>query len=183
MKKTIADPKIFGFVAEFEQPDQLLAAARNASTQGYRNMEAYTPFPIDGLSEAVGFSHNRVAPIVLVGGILGGLTGFFMQWFSAVIHYPIDVGGRPLNSWPSFIPITFEMTVLCAALSAVVGMLGLNGLPRLNHPIFNVPGFGQASQDRFFLCIEATDPLFDPEKVARFLEDQRPRSIALVPFD
>jgi hypothetical protein len=183
MNTTINDPKVFGFLAEFEQPEQLVAAARNASEKGYRKVEAYSPFPIDGLSEAIGIRRNRVAAIVLVGGIVGGLSGFAMQWFSAVIHYPIDVGGRPFNSWPAFIPITFEMTILSAALSAVIGMLGLNGLPRLNHPMFNVPGFARASGDRFFLCIEATDPLFDPDEVVRFLEDQQPHAIAVVPLD
>jgi Protein of unknown function (DUF3341) len=172
----------YGLIAEFDSPDDLLEATRRAHEHGYRMIEAYTPFPVDGLAEALGFRHNRIAAIVLIGGLVGGLCGFLMQWFSAVIHYPLDIGGRPLNSWPAFIPITFEMTVLFAALSAVFGMLGLNGLPRPHHPVFNVPSFALASRNRFFLCLQARDPLFDPEGTRRFLEESKPRAISVVPF-
>ena len=119
---------------------------------------------------------------VLIGGVTGGLLGFFMQWYSAILSYPIDVGGRPLNSWPAFIPITFEMTILFAALAAVFGMLGLNGLPRPHHPVFNVPSFALASRNRFFLCLQARDPLFDEVDSRRFLEKSQPKSIYVVPF-
>jgi hypothetical protein len=181
--KSTADPTDpYGLMAEFDDPNALLEATQRAYEHGYRIMEAYTPFPVDGVAEALGFRHNRIAAVVLIGGLIGGLGGFFMQWFSAVIHYPLDIGGRPLNSWPAFIPITFEMTVLFAALSAVFGMLGLNGLPRPHHPVFNVPSFALASRNRFFLCLQSRDPLFDPERTLRFLEESKPKAISVVPF-
>jgi hypothetical protein len=182
MKAAPAPAGVYGLMAEFEQPEEAVEATRRAHERGYRMMEAYTPFPVEGLAEAMGYHHNRVAWVVLIGGIVGGLTGFFMQWYSAVVSYPIDVGGRPFNSWPAFIPITFEMTVLFAALAAVFGMLGMNGLPRPHHPVFNVPGFELASRNRFFLCIQARDPLFDLQAVRQFLEEQRPRAVNEVPF-
>jgi hypothetical protein len=173
--------EVYGLLAEFATPDDVLQATRRAYGHGFRMMEAYTPFPVEGLAEALGFHHNRIPAVVFIGGLLGGLGGFFMQWFSAVVHFPLNVGGRPLNSWPAFIPITFEMTVLVAALAAVLGMLGLNGLPRPHHPVFNVPGFALASRNRFFLCLQARDPLFDVDGTRRFLEEQHPKEISLVP--
>lgn len=173
--------ELYGVLAEYDSPEALLEATRRLAESGYRKMEAYTPFPVDGLSEAMGFEKNAVAPIVLTMGILGGLTGFGMQWYSAVVSYPLDIGGRPFFSWPAFIPITFELTVLFAALSAVIGMLALNGLPKPYHPIFNAPAFDRASSDGFFLCIEAEDPSFDLERVRRQLEETHPRSISDVP--
>ncbi len=182
MTATTAKPSVYGLIAEFAQPEELLRATREAHARGYRMMEAYTPFPIEGLAEALGFHRNRMAEIVFLGGLAGGVGGFFMQWYSAVISFPIDVGGRPLNSWPSFIPITFEMTVLGAALAAVFGMLGLNGLPRPHHPVFNVESFALATRNRFFLCLQSRDPLFDTESAQRFLEEQHPKSISVVPY-
>ncbi len=163
-------PPIYGLMAEFEEPEQLLAAARKAYAEGYRKMDAYSPFPIEGLAEAIGFHKNTVAPIVLIGAIVGGLTGFFLQYYIAVINYPLNIGGRPLNSWPAFIPITFELTILFGAISAVLGMLALNGLPMPYHPVFNVPGFALATRNRFFLCLESADPKFDREKTREFLK-------------
>src|SRR5580658_5547361 len=154
-------PPLYGVVAEFDAAETLVAAARKTVDGGYRNLEAYSPFPIEGLDEALGFHRSRVPLITLIGGIVGGIGGFFMQWFAAVIHYPTNIGGRPLNSWPAFIPVTFELTILCAAIATVLGMLGLNGLPMPYHPLFNVPSFERASRDRFFLCIESTDPKFE----------------------
>jgi hypothetical protein len=173
---------VYGLMAEFDHPEAVLEATRQAYERGYRMMEAYSPFPVEGLAEALGYHRNRVAGIVLIGGLVGGIGGFFMQWFSAVVHYPIDVGGRPYNSWPAFIPITFEMTVLFASLAAVFGMLAMNGLPRPYHPVFNVPSFALASRDRFFLCIQARDPLFDLQAVRQFLEEHHPVGIFDVPF-
>jgi Alternative complex III, ActD subunit len=178
---TARQAAVYGLMAEFDRPEDLLEATRHAYDRGYRMMDAYTPFPIDGLAEALGFERNRIALVVLVGGLLGGIGGFFMQWFSAVIHFPLDIGGRPLNSWPSFIPITFELAILVASLAAVLGMLGLNGLPRPHHPVFNLPSFALASRNRFFLCLQARDPLFDVEGTRVFLEGYRPRAISVVP--
>jgi hypothetical protein len=163
-------PAIYGLMAEFDSPEQLLAAAQRTYAEGYREMDAYSPFPVEGLSEAIGLHHNTVALVVLIGGVIGCIGGFFLQYYVAVMDFPINVGGRPLNSWPAFIPITFELTVLVASLAAFVGMLALNGLPMPYHPVFNVPRFALASRSRFFLAIESADPKFDREATARFLE-------------
>jgi len=170
-------PPIYGLIAEFEKPEDLLNAIHHAREEKYRRMDAYTPFPIEGMDEALGFHRSGLPLIVLIGGILGCLGGYFMQYFASVIHYPLNVGGRPFHSWPSFIPVTFEMTILGAALSAVLGMLALNNLPMPYHPVFNVERFQMASRDRFFLCIEATDPKFDCAKTREFLETLKPHSI------
>lgn len=168
---------LYGLMAEFRSPETLLAAARRASGEGFKRMDAYTPFPVEGLAEAIGFHRTRVPLIVLIGGIVGCLGGFFLQYWIAVIDYPINVGGRPLNSWPAFIPVTFEMTILVAALSAFLGVLALNGLPMPYHPVFNVEQFELASRNRFFLCIEAADPLFERERTAKFLESLKPEGV------
>ena len=175
-----APPTPYGLMAEYNTPEEVVEAAKGAFAAGYRRMDAYSPFPVEGLAEAIGFTRNRIPLVVLIGGILGGVTGYFMQWFSAVIHYRIDVGGRPYHSWPSFIPITFELTVLFAAFGAVFGMLALNGLPMPYHPVFNVPGFALATRSRFFLCIQASDPHFEPEGTARFLAETGARAVAVV---
>ena len=174
------DGALYGVMAEFEQPDQLLAAARRAYEQGYRKMDAYTPFPVEKLAEELGSHGTAVPAIVLTGGIIGGLGGYFMEWFATVIDYPINVGGRPLHSWPAYIPITFELTVLTASLCALVGMLALNRLPEPYHPVFNAPGFEHASQDRFFLCIEASDPKFERKAAREFLEGLGPVKVTEV---
>jgi Protein of unknown function (DUF3341) len=174
-------PEVYGLMAEFDDPGDLVEATRHAYDRGYRMMEAYSPFPVDGLADALGFHSNKLPAVVLMGGLAGGIGGFFMQWYSAVVSFPIDVGGRPFNSWPAFIPITFEMTILGAALSAVFGMLAFNGLPRPHHPVFNVPSFALASRNRFFLCLQARDPLFEVETARKFLEDHQPKTISVVP--
>ena len=171
---------LHGLMAEFDQPEALIRAAHLARREGYRKMDAYTPFPIEEVSEALGHHHTILPWIVLAGGFLGCLGGFFMQYYLSAVDYPINVGGRPLNSWPSFIPITFEVTVLVAALSAVLGMLALNRLPQPYHPVFNVERFALASVNRFFLCIEASDPMFDPELTRTFLERLNPFQISEV---
>jgi len=169
---------LYGLMAEFASPETLIEAARQAHAAGFRRMDAYAPFPVEGLAEALGFHGSRVPLIVLIGGILGCLGGFLLQYWVAVIDYPINIGGRPQHSWPAFIVPTFELTILGAAVAAVFGMLALNGLPRPHHPIFNAPNFALASRDRFFLCIEAEDPKFDLEKTAKFLESFGAREVS-----
>jgi hypothetical protein len=162
--------QLFGVMGEFSTPENLLAATKKAREAGYKHVEAYTPFPVEGLSEAVGFKWTAVPLLTLMGGVGGGLTGFGLQYWVAAITYPINIGGRPLNSWPAFIPVTFELTVLGASIFAVFGMLALNKLPQPYHPVFNVERFAQASTDKFFLCIEARDPKFDLVETSKFLQ-------------
>jgi hypothetical protein len=171
---------IYGLMAEFPDPTSLVAAARKTREAGYRKMDAFSPFPIEELSDALGHHHDGLPLLVLIGGLVGGASGFLFQYWSSVINYPINVGGRPLLSWPSFIPVTFEMTILVAAFAAVLGMLGLNGLPMPYHPVFNVERFVNATRNRFFLCIEATDPMFDRDTTGKFLENLEPREICEV---
>ena len=171
---------LFGLAAEFATHEQLVRAAEQSYARGFRQMDAYAPFPVEGLAEALG-KKNRIPLLVLLGGILGGASGYFMEWFANVVSYPINVGGRPLHSWPAFIPITFELAVLGAALTAFFGSLILNGLPRPYHAMFNLPEFERASQDRFFLCIETRDPQFDLEDTRAFLIGLQPILIAEVP--
>jgi hypothetical protein len=167
-------------MAEFDDANALVAATRRAHHEGYRQMDAYSPFPIEELHEALGSHHSRLPLIVLIGGLCGCVGGFALQYWAAAIAYPLNVGGRPFNSWPSFIPVTFECTILVAALSAVLGMLALNGLPMPHHPVFNVPRFALASRNRFFLCIEVKDRKFDLESTRRFLETLEPREVSTV---
>jgi hypothetical protein len=173
---------IYGLMAEFEEPEQLVAAARRAREAGYRRVRAFTPYPVHGLAEALRQNRTWLPIIVLGGGVAGGLAGYLLQFWTMAIDYPLNVGGRPLNSWPAFIPITFETTVLAAALAAVLGMLALNGLPEPYHPVFNLPDFKLASRNRFFLCVESSDALFDGERTRRFLEDLAPLQVGEVPW-
>jgi hypothetical protein len=169
VKAAAPRPPVYGVLAEFDDPGTLLGAARRAHEAGWRDLDAFTPFPVHGLAEAIGFHKTRVPLITLVGGLTGLVAGFALQYWVHVIAYPMNVGGRPFNSWPAFVPVTFECTILLAAFSAVMGMLALNGLPRPHHPLFNVPAFQLASQDRFFLCLESKDPKFEHEEARRFL--------------
>jgi hypothetical protein len=172
---------IFGLLAEFETAEQVLEAARRARQAGYRDFDAFTPYAVEGLADELGLRRTRVPFVVLVAGLVGAALGFLMQYWSNAVDYPFDVGGRPLNSWPVFIPVAFEVMVLVASFAALFGMLFLNGLPRPRHPLFNVRRFGRASQDRFFLCVEATDPQFDPERTKRFLAGLPAREVLEVP--
>jgi hypothetical protein len=171
----------YGLVAEFESAQALAAAAAKARDAGYKKMDAYSPFPIEGLMDALGHKANVLPLLVLIGGVLGGLGGYFLQYYTSVYTYPLNVGGRPLHSWPMFIPVTFECTILGAALTAVFGMLGLNGLPEPYHPLFHVERFALASRDRFFLAIRAADAKFELGETRKFLQGLGAREVTEVP--
>ena len=173
-------PTLHGLMAEFDNPSALVAAAEQARLAGYRRMDAYSPIPIEELSEALGLRRTRLPLIVLLGGFAGCFAGFGLEYWVSVMAYPLNIGGRPLNSWPQFVPVMFETTVLGSALAAFFGMWALNKLPQPYHPVFNVPEFVRASTDRFFLCIEAGDPRFDREATWRFLEDLKPIGVSEV---
>jgi hypothetical protein len=171
---------VYGLMAEFDDPTTLVAATDRAHHQGYRRMDAYSPFPIEELHDAIGSPPSRLPLIVLIGGLLGCIGGYVLQYWVSVVAYPVNVGGKPFHSWPAFIPVTFECTILAAALAAVLGMLALNGLPMPYHPVFNVPRFALASRNRFFLVIEAADTKFELEETRRFLETLGPREVSTV---
>jgi len=171
---------IYGVMAEFDTPTELVRAATAANAEGYHKMDAYSPFPIEELNHPLHLHHNKLPLIVLVGGIIGGLTGFLLQWYITVYNFPTNIGGRPLFSWPMYIVITFELTVLFASISATFGLLGLCGFPRPYHPVFNVPRFSLATRNGFFLCIEADDPLFDLDKTKSFLNGLDPKEVSEV---
>jgi hypothetical protein len=172
---------IFGVMAEFQRPDEILRATRKARAAGYTDMDAYTPYAVEGLADELGLHRTRIPFVVLMAGLVGAAAGFYMQYHAMAVDYPLNVGGRPYNSWPVFIPITFEVMVLVAGFAALLGMLLLNGLPRPYHPVFNLPHFIEASQDRFFLCIEATDPKFDREGTRQFLAGLGASAVMEVP--
>ena len=174
------DP-IYGIMAEFDSAQHLVDAAKATYEAGYKKIDAYSPFPIEGLAEEIGFHHDEVPLVVLIGGIVGGLTGYLMQYWMAAVDYPLNIGGKPYHSWPAFIVITFEMTILFAGISAVFGMLALNGLPMPYHPVFNVPRFAFASKDRFFLIVFSSDKKYNTLETRRFMEGLDPRSISEVP--
>ena len=174
------DP-IYGMMAEFDTPVALIEAAKRTYQAGYKRIDTYTPFPVEGLAEEIGFHRDEVPLVVLIGGIVGGLTGYLMQYWMSAVAYPLNIGGKPYHSWPAFIVITFEMTILFAGMSAVFGMLALNGLPMPYHPVFNVPRFTRASRDRFFLVVFSSDVKYDPAATRQFLESLDPRSVSEVP--
>ena len=172
----------FGILAEFKTADELVEAAARVHREGYRDVEAYSPLPVEGLAEAVGFHRTGMPLIVLIGGIVGFIAGYALQYYGTLIWYPnLNIGGRPLHSWPAYIPVIFEMTVLFAVLSAVLGMLALNGLPRPHHPLFSIPEFDRATQDRFFLCVLSRDNLFDPTRTRQLLQQLGPMEVIDVP--
>jgi len=173
------DP-IYGIMAEFDSAQALVDAAHKTHAAGYRKIDAYSPFPVEGLADAVGAPHD-VPLVVLIGGLIGGCSGYLMQWWMSAVDYPLNIGGKPPHSWPAFIVITFEMTILFAGISAVLGMLALNGLPMPYHPVFNVPRFSSASKDRFFLIVFSSDKLYNAAGTRRFLEALSPRSVSEVP--
>jgi len=173
------DP-VYGIMAEFDSATALMEAARRTHQAGYNKIDAYSPFPIEGLAEEIGFHRDEVPLVVLIGGIVGGLTGYLMQYWMSAVDYPLNIGGKPYHSWPAFIVITFEMTILFAGISAVFGMLALNGLPMPYHPTFNVPRFALATRDRFFLLIKARDRQFDLAKTKQFMTELHAREVSEV---
>lgn len=177
---TNQEQPIYGYLAEYEYAEPLVAAAKAARAEGFQMMECYTPMPVHGLSDVLGYK-NKVATLVLIGGIAGLLAGFGLCYWVSVMRYPLDIGGRPFNSWPAFVVPAFECTILFASLTAVFGMLALNGLPQPYHPLFNVPRFNEATRSRFFLLIAASDPKFDMTKTREFLAGLAPVSVSEVP--
>jgi hypothetical protein len=172
---------VYGLMAEFGSAQELVDAAHKTHHEGYHEIDAYSPFPIEGLADVIGFHKNRVPFVVLVGGLIGALSGFGLQYWVAAITYPVNVGGRPYFSWPSFIVVTFELTILFAGLSAAFGMIALNGLPQPYHPVFNVPEFAKASESKFFLVVSSSDPKYDVARTRDFLKTLAPRNLWEVP--
>jgi hypothetical protein len=170
----------FGLMAEFEKEEDFIQATRRVTAEGYHKLDAYSPYPIHEILDILHLHHNKLPKIVLIGGITGAVTGMGMEWFASVIHYPWNIGGKPLFSWPMFLPVAYELTILFAAFGAVFGLIALNGLPMPYHPVFNVPSFDRATDDRFFICIESGDPKFDLEKTKSFLEGLKPVSVSRV---
>ena len=170
-------PRLYGLLAEFASPQDLVEAAEAARSAGFRRLDAFTPFPIERLSEALGHRPSKVPMLVLIGAILGALLGYGLQYWISAVSYPLNIGGRPYNSWPAFIPVTFELTILVAGVFTVLGMLALNGLPTPYHPVFNVPRFALASRDRYVLCVESKDAKFDEAATRSFLEGLRPSGV------
>ena len=177
MKRT----QVYGTMAEFDSVNSLMDAANRTREAGYKKIDAYSPFPVEGLAEAIGFHRDEVPLVVLIGALLGGLGGYLLQYWISVVSYPVNVGGKPYHSWPAFIVVTFEMTILFGGIFAVFGMLALNGLPMPYHPVFNVPRFAFATKDRFFLIVFSSDPKYKPDEVRRFLDSLGPRSVSEVP--
>jgi hypothetical protein len=170
----------YGLLAEFDSPTALVKAAEATHAAGYVKIDAYSPLPIEGLAEAIGFHHDLVPLVTLIGAIIGGATGYLMQYWINTMAYPLDIGGKPFHSWPAFIVVTFEMTILFGGISAVFGMLALNGLPMPYHPVFNVSRFAMASKDRFFLIVFSSDKKYDDVKTREFLESLGPKTLTEV---
>lgn len=183
-------PAVFGVIAQFGESDDLIVAARKARAAGYSKMDGHSPIPVHGLYEALGYKRSILAWLVGIGAITGFSAAVVLQVFASAVDggafgiegYPLMVGGRPFISWPSFIPICFELTILFSAFAAVFGMFGLNGLPMPYHPVFNAEGFDRATLDKFFLCIESDDPHFDEAEVTAFLQTLSPENVAPVPW-
>lgn len=172
---------LYGLLAEFDSTESLLEATRRVRAGGFTRVDAFAPFPVEGIDEALGFTKTRMPLLVLAGGLIGCAAGYGMQWYLTVKQHPLNIGGRPLHSWPAFIPVTFELTILAAALFAVLGMLALNGLPRPHHPLFEVEAFARASRDGYFLCVESSDPQFDAGAVRKLFEESGAKEVWDVP--
>jgi len=175
-----SSPAVYGLLAEFDSAQALLTAAHKVRAAGFTQTDAFSPMPIHGLAEALGFREHKVPKVTLAAGITGALAGYGLQYWTQVIAYPMNIGGRPFHAWVSFIPPAFETTILFAAFSAAISMLALNGLPQPYHPLFNHDGFKRATQNGFFLAIEATDPRFDVERTRVFLAELNAREVVAV---
>ena len=173
---------IYGLIAEFDDPNMLVEATNKTREAGYTKMDAYTPFPVHGMEDALGLKRSRLPRLVIVCGLIGLVAGYGLEYWASAINYPYNIAGRPLHTWPMFMPVAFETTVLGAAFGAVFGMLGLNGLPQPYHPVFNVPGFELASRNQFFLCIESSDPQFNLARTHNFLESVQSRKVTEVEY-
>jgi len=176
----MATASVYGLLAEFDTPADLVAATRRVHAEGYRKIDTFSPFPVEEAWEAMHHHDKRLSLIVLLGGLTGMVSDYGLEYWVHTMAYPVNVAGKPLNSWPQFIPVMFELTILFAAIAGVIGMIALNGLPQPYHPAFNVPRFAMASRNRFFLCIESTDPLFDRSKTSEFLETLEPKEVSEV---
>jgi Alternative complex III, ActD subunit len=174
---TAEGKKLYGLMAEFDSPEKLIRACDEATKAGYKRLGAYTPYPMEEVWEAIGHHRSKLPLIVLGGGLAGALGGFFFQYWASVQAYPMNIGGRPFNSWVAFIVPAFETTILFAAFAAVLGMFFLNGLPQPYHPAFNVPRFAQASRDRYFLMVTTKDKIFEPVAVRKLLEGLDPTEV------
>jgi hypothetical protein len=173
----------YGLLAEFETPTQLVRAAENAYAAGYRRMDCYTPYPVEEAAEAIGFHKNEVSLVCLIGGLLGVAVMFGLETWISLWAYPLNIAGRPYYSWPAFVVPAYEWTILFAGLSAAFGMLALNGLPQVYHPLFNAPNFRSgATSDKFFLCLESADPKFEAAETRTFLERLAPLSVVEVEY-
>jgi hypothetical protein len=175
-----ADPTVpvtYGVLAEFETGDAMAHAIEKAVSAGYTHLDGYSPYPVGEAADALKFPKSEMGPVMFIGGLTGACAGFIMQYWANTWGYSLNIGGRPYFSWPSFVPITFEMMVLTTALSGFFGLLAICGLPRYNHPLFNSKAFDRASRDRFFVCIEATDPKFNLAETRAFLNDLHPLSV------
>lgn len=175
------DDRLYGIMAEFDSPEHLVQAAEKTRHAGFKRFDAFTPHPVEELHHAMGLERSILPWFVLVGGLAGFFGGLLMQWWINVHAYPLNIGGRPFNSWPAFMPVSFECTILLSAFTAVLGMFALNGLPQPHHAVFNVERFALASRDRYFICVEATDPKFDRKETASFLWSLQPANVAEVP--
>jgi hypothetical protein len=180
MAHAASSSALYGLLAEFDSPDQLLSAVRRTTDAGYTKTDAFSPYPIHGMGDALKFKDRRLSPFVLIGGIVGCLAGYGLEYWTQVIAYPLNIGGRPYHAWVNFIPPAFETTILFGSFTAGIAMLVLNGLPRPYHPCFNVPAFERATQDKFFLVIEADDPQFDLQKTREFLGGLHARQVTAV---
>ena len=172
---------LYGVMAEFKTADELIAATKAAVGAGYTRLDGYSPYPVGEVADELGFPRSEIGAVMFIGGLTGAVVGFAMQTWITVIDYPISIGGKPFWSWPQFVPVTWALLVLTASMSGLFGLLALCGLPQPYHPVFNVERFNRATKDRFFLCIEAVDPLFEPTRVREFLTTLHPEDIAEVP--